>query len=122
MKNKECCAKEEKKAENCMVCGATLEYLETAISVVCNYCGKEETGYVCCPKGHYVCDECHGKGAFEFVKDIALTTNEKDPLSIAELLMSHPKIPFLGCEHALIATASLLAVFKNEGSLRVSDE
>lgn len=31
MKNKECCAKgEEKRVENCMVCGAALEYLETA--------------------------------------------------------------------------------------------
>ena len=123
MKNKECCAKEEeKRAENCMVCGASLEYLETAVSVVCNYCGKEETGYVRCPKGHYVCDECHGKGAFDLVKDIALTTNEKDPLAIAELLMAHPKIPFLGCEHGIIATASLLVALKNDGTLSVSNE
>ena len=79
--SKECCKREEeeKRAENCMVCGASLEYLETAVSVVCNYCGKEETGYVRCPKGHYVCDECHRKGAFELVKDIALITEEKDP-------------------------------------------
>lgn len=35
MKNKECCPKEEeKRAENCMVCGATLDYLETAVSVL----------------------------------------------------------------------------------------
>lgn len=128
--NKECSKTNEegrkneegKKAENCMICGASLEYLETALVVVCNYCGKEEMGYVQCPKGHYVCDECHGKGAFELVKDIAITTDEKDPLSIAELLMAHPKIPFLGCEHALITTASLLAALKNEGSLGVSNE
>ena len=113
---------EEKRAENCMVCGTTLEYLETATSVVCNYCGREETGYVRCPKGHYVCDECHGKGAFELVRDIALTTDEKDPLAIAELLMAHPKIPFLGCEHGLIATASLLAALKNDATLDISNE
>ncbi len=110
-------AEEEKRAENCMVCGAPLEYLETAVSVVCNYCGKEETAYVRCPHGHYVCDECHGKGAFELVKDVALSTEEKDPLAIAELLMAHPKIPFLGCEHALIATASLMAALKNDMAL-----
>jgi predicted RNA-binding Zn-ribbon protein involved in translation (DUF1610 family) len=101
MKNKECCVEEEeKRAENCVVCGAALEYLETAASVVCNYCGKEETGYVRRPKGHYVCEECHGKGASDLIKDIALT-DDKDPLAMAELLMAHPKIPFLGCEHGL---------------------
>ena len=117
--NKECCKpkEEEKRAENCMVCGASLEYLETAVSVVCNYCGKKETGYVRCPKGHYVCDECHGKGAFDIVKEIALSTGDKDPISIAELLMTHPKIPMLGCEHGLIATASLLAALKNIGTV-----
>jgi len=122
--DKECCkAKEEgKRAENCMVCGAPLEYLETAVSVTCNYCGKEETGYIRCPKGHYVCDECHGKGAFDLISDVALTTEVKDPLSIAELLMAHPKIPFLGCEHGLIATASLLAALKNDGTLDISNE
>ena len=122
--NKECCktSEEEKRAENCMVCGASLEYLETAVGVVCNYCGKEETGYVRCPKGHYVCDECHGKGAFDLISGIAFTTDEKDPLSIAELLMAHPKIPFLGCEHGLIATASLLAALKNDGTLGISNE
>jgi len=112
----------ERRKENCMVCGASLEYLETAVSVICNYCGKEEIGYIRCPKGHYVCDECHGKGAFALVSDIALSTEEKDPLSIAELLMAHPKIPFLGCEHALIATASLLAALKNDGTLGISNK
>jgi predicted RNA-binding Zn-ribbon protein involved in translation (DUF1610 family) len=124
MMNKECCKpnEEEKRAENCMVCGASLEYLETTVSVLCNYCGKEETGYIRCPNGHYVCDECHGKGAFDLIKDIALATGEKDPLAIAELLMAHPKIPFLGCEHGLIATASLLAALKNDGTLDISNE
>lgn len=123
MMNKECCTpSKEKRTENCMVCGASLEYLETAVSVVCNYCGKEETGYIRCPKGHYICDGCHGKGAFELVKDIALTTKDKDPLAIAEILMAHPTIPFLGCEHGLIATTSLLAALRNEGTLNISSE
>ena len=111
---------QERKNENCMVCDGFLEYLDGAVSVVCNYCGKEDTGYVRCPQGHYVCDECHGKGAFDMIKDIALSTDEKDPLVIAELLMNHPEIPFLGCEHGLIASASLLSALRNEGSLEVS--
>jgi hypothetical protein len=48
--------------------------------------------------------------------------NEKDPLAIAELLIAHPKIPFLGCEHALIVTASLLTALKNDGTLDISNE
>lgn len=121
--NKECYqTNEEKRSENCMVCGMPLEHLETAVGVICNYCGKEETGYIRCPKGHYVCDECHGKGAFDLIKDITLSTGEKDPLVIAELLMAHPKILFLGCEHGLIATASLLAALKNDGTLGISNE
>lgn len=119
--DKECCQQEIKRAENCMVCGTTLEYLERAASVTCNYCGKEEAGYVRCPNGHYVCDECHGKRVFDLIKDISFATKEKDPLAIAELLMAHPKIPFLGCEHGLIATASLLAALRNEGTLSISD-
>jgi hypothetical protein len=123
MMSKECCSGENiKSAENCMVCNSTLEYLETAVSVTCNYCNKKGSGYIHCPKGHYVCDECHSKGAFELIKDSVLITEKKDPLSIAELLMAHPKIPFLGCEHGLIVTASLLVALKNDNTLSISNE
>lgn len=113
---------EEKKKENCMVCGSALEYLTEAVSVICNYCGKKESGYIRCPKGHYVCEECHGKGAYELVKDVALKTKEKDPLSIAETMMSHPSIPMLGCEHAYITAAAFMTALKNESSLDIKDK
>lgn len=64
----------ERKMENCMVCGSALEYATKAVEVVCNYCSKKETAYVYCPKGHYVCEVCHGKGVFEAIKGIALST------------------------------------------------
>ena len=123
---KPCCEaeakEEERKKENCMVCGGTLEYLSESISVVCNYCGKEETGYIHCPKGHYVCEICHGKGAYDVVKDLALSTKSKDPMAIAETMMAHPNIPMLGCEHAYITAAAFLAGMKNQGTLRITDD
>jgi TusA-related sulfurtransferase len=112
----------ERKMENCMVCGSALEYITTAVEVVCNYCNKKETAYVFCPKGHYVCEVCHGKGAFEAIKGIAISTDLKDPLAIAEIMMTHPSIPMLGCEHSYLATAAFMAALKNHGKLGVIDE
>ena len=68
-----------------MVCGGPLEYLTEAISVTCIYCGKEERDYIRCPLGHYVCEVCHGKGAYEAVKDLSLSARDTDPLALASL-------------------------------------
>lgn len=112
----------KRKMENCMVCGSALEYVTKAVEVVCNYCNKKETAYVFCPKGHYVCEVCHGKGAFEAIKGIALSTELKDPLAIAEIMMTHPSVPMLGCEHSYLTAAAFMAALKNYGKLGVTDE
>ena len=112
----------ERKMENCMVCGSALKYVTKAVEVVCNYCNKRETAYVYCPKGHYVCEVCHGKGAFEAIKGIALSTDLKDPLAIAEIMMTHPSIPMLGCEHSYLTAAAFMAALKNHGKLGISNE
>lgn len=114
--------KEEKKKENCMICGGSLEYLTEPVPITCLYCGKEEKGYVRCPQGHYVCDLCHGKGAYEAVKDIALSSKATDPLALAEVMMTHPNIPMLGCENALIAAAALMTALKNRGYQDISEK
>lgn len=88
----------------------------------CFSCGKEEIGNITCPNGHYICDACHGKGAFDVVKDYVLETSSVDAFAIAEELMAmKDKIPMLGCENAWIATGALMAALKNEGSLHVTD-
>ena len=112
----------ERKMENCMVCGSALEYVTKAVEVTCNYCNKKETAYVYCPKGHYVCEVCHGKGAFEAIKGIALSTDLKDPLAIAEIMMTHPSIPMLGCEHSYLTAAAFMAALKNYGKLGISNK
>jgi hypothetical protein len=109
----------EGKKENCLVCGGALEYLRESVKVTCNYCGKKESGYIRCPKGHYVCEGCHDKGAYEVIKDFALATKLKDPIEIAEIMMSHPSVHMLGCEHAYIAASAFMAALKNEGTLSI---
>ncbi len=96
-----------------MVCGSTLEYLRHAENFACVYCGKTEQGRVACPKGHFVCDRCHGLDARKMIEDVAFGTGDTDPVAIAELMMHHPSLPMLGCEHAFIAAGALMAALKN---------
>jgi hypothetical protein len=117
-----CCESERfKSTENCAVCGEGLEYFEEAVKVVCNFCGKKERGYIKCPKGHYICDGCHGKNILDLIRKVALSTDQVDPLSIAELMMSNPELPMLGCEHAIIASVALISALKNRKSLDIRD-
>lgn len=104
-----------KKMKNCMVCGKQLEYLTEPVKIKCYYCGKTEKSYFLCSEKHYVCENCHGKGSLEAIKQIALNTKSKDPLEIADVMMQHPSIPMIGCEHAFITAGAFLSALKNEG-------
>jgi hypothetical protein len=102
-----------KKTKHCMVCGLALQYLHYSEDLVCTYCGAKEQGSIRCEKGHFVCEACHRKDAMTVIEEIALTTRLKDPAEIAELMMSHPGLPMLGCEHSFIAAGALMAALKN---------
>lgn len=108
--------------ENCMICGGILDYLKEPVSVRCSLCGKEESGYIFCKKGHYVCDDCHSGQTFEVVKNIAFKSKSSDPYEIAEEMMDHPSIPMLGCEHSYLVAAAFLKALQNEGTIKVTDE
>jgi hypothetical protein len=56
------------------------------------------------------------------IEDITFTTRLKDPFEIAELMMSHPALPMLGCEHAFIAAGALLAALKNSPYAKVTNQ
>lgn len=110
------------KREHCMVCDSTLEYLDEARELTCSYCGKMEQGHIKCPKGHYICDICHNRDTIKVIEDIAFTTKSRDPFEIAELMMSYPGLPMLGCQHAYIAGGAFMAAIKNEGSKNITDK
>ncbi len=103
----------EKKTENCMICGNELEYLSEATLVVCNYCGKEERGYIRCPEGHYVCDECHARDAIGVITSFVLSSTSKNPMEMVLTLMKHPVMPMHGPEHHAMIAGVLVAAYKN---------
>ena len=105
-----------------MVCGSSLEYLDEACELTCAACGKADSGHIRCPKGHYLCEECHTRDSRQVIEGIALDTQSKDPCEIAELMMSHPGLPMLGCDHAYIAAGALMAALRNEGSKKITAE
>ncbi len=105
-----------------MVCGEKLQYLETSRSLKCLYCGKEEEGHITCPKGHYICEHCHNQDAMRMIEDVAFSTKSQNPVEIAELMLSFPGLPMLGCHHAYIAGGALMAVIKNSGTRKITND
>ena len=110
------------KTEHCMICGEVLSYHEKSVILTCNYCAKTENGHITCPKGHYVCDHCHNQDAIRIIEHTVYSAKSADPFEIAELAMSFPGLPMLGCQHAYIAGGALMAALKNEGTLPITDE
>lgn len=110
-----------KKTEHCAVCGGPLEYLTTAKEVRCDFCARPYAAHVACPQGHVICDACHGKEARSVIEDLALTSASQDPHEIAELMMAHPLLPMLSCDHAYIAAGALMAAIRNSPYGKVSD-
>lgn len=108
--------------ENCMVCSKPLEYLTSSVKAVCQYCGKEGDAYIICPDMHYVCDDCHLEPCVEVITNAALAADSKDPIEIAEHLMSLEKISMIGPEHHPIVAASLLTALKNSNKLGITEE
>jgi hypothetical protein len=109
--------------ENCHVCSGKLEYYDTGKELTCFCCGKSETANICCSNGHYICDECHGKGVFTTIRDFLLKAESGNPLAIAETIMGYAdQVPMLGCENAWIAAGALMAALKNEGTIKVTND
>ncbi|QGP91275.1 hypothetical protein MGLY_06020 [Neomoorella glycerini] len=84
-------------------------------------CGAKETGYVYCPGGHYICDNCHGENLFSAILNLMLSAKGTNPLSIAEEIIKQVPLPMLGCEHAWIAAGALLSAIRNHGKIEVTN-
>lgn len=90
--------------------------------MVCHFCGRREQGHISCPNNHYICDHCHNQDALRVIENLVYTTGSTAPQDIAELAMSFPGLPMLGCQHAYIAGGALMAALKNAIADRFSND
>ena len=93
--------------EECLICGASLEYLESDMMMECVLCHKQEPSKTRCIRGHYVCSDCHTAGMDSIIA-MCLTETSKDPIAILEKMMSQPFCHMHGPEHHVLVGAALL--------------
>ncbi len=102
------------KSEECIICGAPLEYLQEPVEMECAICHRKFTNNVRCKNGHYVCDECHTTGIDSIVR-ICKTETSTNPIDILEKMMTLPTCHMHGPEHHIMVGASLLTAYHNAG-------
>ncbi|MBE6989195.1 MAG: SAM-dependent methyltransferase [Ruminococcaceae bacterium] len=108
-------------AEECLICGAPLVYLDREEPMVCAVCGRELRSRSRCVRGHYVCDECHTRG-MDAAVGLCLAETSRDPVAILERLMSQPFCHMHGPEHHVLVGAALLTACHNTGGLPELEE
>lgn len=102
------------KNEECLICKAPLEYLETGELMECAICHKKEISKTRCINGHYVCNECHTEG-MDAIIGVCLEESSKDSVEIIEKMMSMDFCHMHGPEHHVMVGASLLTAYRNAG-------
>lgn len=100
--------------DECLVCGAPLEYLGHAVSMECTVCHGTFLSSCRCERGHFVCDACHAAGS-DALLGICAGSSSTDPVEIVELLMDQPWCHMHGPEHHVMVGAALLTAYANAG-------
>ena len=100
--------------DECLICGAPLEYLEKDILMECEICHKKENSKTRCINGHYVCNDCHTQG-LDTIIGLCMKETSKNPIAIVEKMMSLPFCHMHGPEHHVMVGAALLTAYKNAG-------
>ena len=101
-------------SEECLICGAPLEYLQEDVEMECAVCHKKERSKTRCVNGHYVCSQCHTQG-IDSVFGACLAERSKDPVAVMDRLMRLPFCHMHGPEHHIMVGAALLTAYKNAG-------
>lgn len=100
--------------EECLICKAPLEYLDTDEAMECDLCHKIQGSKTRCINGHFVCDECHTGGMDEIIS-VCINSRSVDPVKIMEELMSIRSCHMHGPEHHIMVGSALLTAYKNAG-------
>ncbi|MCD7994653.1 MAG: DUF5714 domain-containing protein [Clostridia bacterium] len=105
----------EEQKTGCLVCGASLEYLQSQIEMECTCCHKKFMSNARCVKGHFICDSCHEQMGLRVIEDICRHTDSRDPMAIMKKIILSPYIYMHGPEHHVLVGSVLLAAYKNAG-------
>lgn len=100
--------------EECLICGAELQYLENDQRMECVLCHKKENSKTVCKKGHSICNECHMQGTDSII-GVCLAESSKNPVLLLQKLMALPFCHMHGPEHHVLVGAALLTAYKNAG-------
>ena len=100
--------------EECLICKAPLEYLESDELMECAICHKKESSKTRCIHGHYVCNDCHTAG-LDTIIGLCLAETSRNPIEIIEKMMAQPFCHMHGPEHHVMVGAALLTAYKNAG-------
>lgn len=98
-------------ATGCLICGSDLVYGDKDRKAPCSLCGAQFSSQVACAAGHYVCDRCHELPAFDLIEQTCRSSNETDPVKLAEALMRSPVINMHGPEHHYLVPAVLITAY-----------
>ena len=100
--------------EECLICKAPLEYLETDELMECAICHKRENSKTRCINGHYVCNDCHTKG-MDTIIGLCLAETSKNPIEIINKMMDLSFCHMHGPEHHVMVGVALLTAYQNAG-------
>ena len=100
--------------EECLICEAPLEYLETDEIMECVVCHKKEKSKTRCVKGHYVCNDCHTAGIDALI-GLCLKEGSDNPVAIMDSMMGQSFCHMHGPEHHAMVGMALLTAYKNAG-------
>ena len=100
--------------EECLICKAPLEYLETDELMECAICHKKENSKTRCVNGHYVCNDCHTRG-MDTIIGLCIAEKSKNPIEIINKMMDLPFCHMHGPEHHVMVGAALLTAYQNAG-------
>lgn len=100
---------------NCIICGAELEYFNSPKTIECELCHRIFQTNAACKNGHYICDKCHSTNAVELIRSVCGSTKSKNPIEIMRKLMAQPAVHMHGPEHHILVGSAIISAFHNCG-------
>lgn len=97
----------------CIICGAAVVYTSESECLSCSVCRIEFDTEAKCAEGHFICDNCHGLSANDWIEQFCISTRVEDPIELANVLMNNPLVNMHGPEHHFLVPAVLLTACYN---------